>query len=113
MAVKKTHDLAVKTGSYVDREGNSKGRYVNIGNLWQKDDGSEFMTILRTFNPAGVPNPENKDSIVISRFEIRDKNTQQGSAPQGQAAPQRQPRPTAAQAPAGGGFADMDDDIPF
>jgi hypothetical protein len=112
MGTRKTHDLAVKTGSYTDNNGDTKGRYVNMGAIWQKDDGSEFMTILRTFNPAGVPNPENKDSIVISRFEVRDRNAQQGSAPQGQAAPQRQQRPTAAPAPANG-FADMDDDIPF
>jgi len=59
-----------------------------------------------------VPNPDNKDSIVLSRFEVRARDGQQGGqAPQ--AAPQRQPRPQAApQAPAGG-FADMDDDIPF
>lgn len=115
MGTRKTHDLAVKTGSYTDNNGDAKGRYVNVGAIWQKDDGSEFMTLLRTFNPAGVPNPENKDSIVISRFEVRAREGQQGQQG-GQApaqAPQRQQRPqAAAQAPAGG-FADMDDDIPF
>lgn len=116
MATRKSHDLAVKTGSFTDNNGDTKGRYVNVGAVWQKDDGSEFVTLLRTFNPAGVPNPENKDSIVISRFEVRAREGQQGGqapAPVQAQTPQRQQRPQApAQAPTGG-FADMDDDIPF
>ena len=113
MGTRKAYDLAVKTGSYTDNNGDTKGRYVNVGAIWQKDDGSEFMTLLRTFNPAGVPNPENKDSIVLSRFEVRARDGQQGGQAPQQAAPQRQPRPQAAPQAAASGFADMDDDIPF
>lgn len=108
MATKKTHDLAVKVGSYTDSNGDTKGRYVNMGAVWQKDDGSEFWTIQRTFNPAGVPNPDNKDSILISRFPVKQRN---GDAPQAAPAPRAAPAPKPATT--GSGFDDMSDDIPF
>jgi hypothetical protein len=56
----------------------------------------------RTFNPAGVPNPENRDTIVVSMFAPKDGN----SAPQQQAAPQQQNTAPSGN-PANG------DDIPF
>jgi len=65
---KKVADLCVKTGSY-EKNGKTKGRYENIGSKFENDDGGSFFTIKRTFNPAGVPNPDNKDSIIISIFE--------------------------------------------
>jgi len=90
------YDLAVKTGEYTDREGNTKGRYENIGKVFQGNDGF-FLVLKRTFNPAGVPNPEDRDSILVSMFAPRE----QGSQPTQQQAPS---------APQGGGF---NDDIPF
>lgn len=113
MGTRKIYDLAVKTGSYTDAGGNPKNRYVNAGAIWEKDDGSKFITINRTFNPAGVPNPDNKESIVLSQFDLRKRDgAEGGEAP----APRQQraaaPAPAAAK-PAAGGFDDMDDDIPF
>jgi len=111
MATRKIYDLAVKTGSYTDRDGNQKGRYTPAGAIWEKDDGSKFITLNRTFNPAGVPNPENKEAVILSQFEVKERNGQT----QQQSAPARQQQP-AAQKPQGGGssgFDDMDDDIPF
>lgn len=102
MGTRKTHDLAVKVGSYTDRDGNEKGRYVNAGAVFEKDDGSTFIAINRTFNPAGVPNPDNKEMIVLSRFELREKDG--GSKP----APAPAPKPAKK-----GGIEDMEDDIPF
>lgn len=107
MATKKTHDLAVKVGSYTDGQGNQRNRYVRVGAIFRKDDGSEFMSIDRTFNPAGVPNPENKEAVLISRFEVKPRDGQQ---PQQQA---HQQAPAAKPASTGSGFDDMDDDIPF
>ena len=92
MAAKKIRDLAVKTGEYTDAQGNSKGRYQNVGSLMKTDDGGEFVILNRWFNPAGVPNPDNRDSVLVSCFKPRE------SAPQ-------QPAP----APTG----DFDDSIPF
>ena len=100
MASKKIKDLAVKTGSYQDRDGKEKGRYENVGGLFKSDDGSVFVMLKRTFNPAGVPDLSGKggDSIVIGAFDLKDQQPAQTQ----QAAPQRQPAPAA-----------MDDDIPF
>jgi hypothetical protein len=69
MGFKKTADLAVKVGSY-EKNGKQKARYENIGMVLTNDDGSSMMLIKRTFNPAGVPNPDGKDSIVISKFDV-------------------------------------------
>jgi hypothetical protein len=76
----KISDLAVKTGSYTDAQNQVKGRYENIGSLMQGDDGM-FLILKRTFNPAGVPNPDNKDSVIVSCFEQKNDNQQ---APQQQ-----------------------------
>ena len=89
----KVADLAVKTGEY-PKDGEMKGRYENIGSLMQGDKG-HFLILKRTFNPAGVPNPEDKDSIIVSCFEQQSNNQQQ---PQ-QRAPQQQQQQGQGQAP--------------
>lgn len=98
MAAKKLYDLAVKTGSYTDRNGEEKGRWKNIGSVLQMDDGGKVILIDRSFNPAGVPFREGSDQIMVSMFPPKDKD-EQGAAPAAR-------RPAAA--PQG-----ADDDIPF
>ena len=71
--MKKLYDLAVKVGSYTDSNGEDKGRYINAGSIMEKDDGGKFILLNRTFNPAGVPNPDNKDSVIISMFSPKTK----------------------------------------
>lgn len=98
MAAKKVKDLAVKTGSYTVN-GETKGRYKNVGSLMKSDDGNFFILLDKTFNPAGVPGDPDRDNILISVFDLRD---------QGEAPPQRQA--TQRQQPA----ADIDgDSVPF
>ena len=67
----KVYDLAVKVGSY-QKDGQDKGKYENVGVVMQSDKGM-FIILKRTFNPAGVPNPENKESVIISMFEPKAK----------------------------------------
>lgn len=112
MATKKIYDLAVKTGSYTDRDGNTKGRYKQVGAIWEKDDGSRFISVDRTFNPAGVPNPDNKEAVLLSQFEVRERNADGSTAPRQQRPAAPAPAPAAAR-PAAAGFDNMDDDIPF
>ena len=110
MGTRKTHDLAVKVGTYVDSQGESRNRYVQVGGIFEKDDGSQFISINRTFNPAGVPNPDNKEGVLLSRFEVKPRD---GAPRQQQAAPQATPARQAAPKTSGSGFDDMADDIPF
>lgn len=94
MAAQKIKDLAVKVGSYTDGQGQEKGRYQNVGSLMRSDDGNEFIVLNRWFNPAGVPNPENRDSVLISCFEPKQQQQQQGwgqPSPAPQQQMQRQP----------------------
>ena len=97
----KTHDLVVKVGEY-QVNGETKSRYENIGSMMQGDKGP-FLILKRTFNPAGVVNPENRDSLIVSCFEPQ-QNKQQAPQ-QHHSAPPMEP----AQAP----ITDFDDDIPF
>ncbi len=34
-----------------------------------ENDNGQFMILDRTFNPAGVPNPDNKSSVLVSMFK--------------------------------------------
>jgi hypothetical protein len=68
-----THDLVVKTGSYINREGEEKGRYLNVGKVLEGRDGGEFLLFSRTFNPAGVPNPDDSDVVLVSKFEVKER----------------------------------------
>ncbi|MGL4756471.1 MAG: hypothetical protein ACRCXB_29300 [Aeromonadaceae bacterium] len=90
MAAQKIKDLAVKVGSYTDGQGQEKGRYQNVGSLMRSDDGNEFIVLNRWFNPAGVPNPENRDSVLISCFEPKQQQQQQQGWGQPSPAPQQQ-----------------------
>jgi len=94
----KKYDLSVKTGEYTDRDGQTKGRYMNIGVMMETDKGP-YILLNRTFNPAGVPGNSDRDNIMVSLFEPRDS---QGQAP----AQQRQASPFPPQR-------DLDDDVPF
>jgi hypothetical protein len=100
MAIKKIYDLAVVTGTY-QKGDETKNRYKNVGSILQKDDGSKFIMLDRSFNPAGVPFKEGSDTILLSMFQPKDD---QG----GGNAPAPAPRPAPAAKPP------VDDsDIPF
>lgn len=70
-------DLAVKTGTYRDQQGNEKGRWQNVGALMKGDDGGEFVILQRWFNPAGIANPQDRESVVLSCFPLKDKQQSQ------------------------------------
>ncbi len=80
--MKKIYDLAVKTGEYVNFQNETKGKYINVGAVMEGDNG-KFIFINRTFNPAGVPNPDNRDNIIVSMFTPKSKqeNTETDKPP--------------------------------
>lgn len=81
MATKKIKNLSVALSKYTDHSGNEKTNWLNIGAIFQKDDGGKFMIINRTFNPAGVPNPDNKDSLIVGMFDVKSENENNSTPP--------------------------------
>jgi hypothetical protein len=73
----KTHDLAVKVGSYTNQQGETKSRYQNVGALMQGDKG-QFIMLAKWFNPAGVQDDRGGESILISVFEPKEKGVVPG-----------------------------------
>lgn len=76
---KKLYDVSVKTGSYTDGSGQTKGRYENIGVMMEGDNGP-YLMLKRTFNPAGVPGQNDRDTVLCSLFAPRDNNNAAQSA---------------------------------
>ena len=72
MAYRKTHDLAVVVHT-TEKDGKKKNRYKNVGAILSNDEGGSMMLLDRTFNPAGCP-VDGRDSILISRFEVKTDN---------------------------------------
>lgn len=69
----KKYDAVVTLGSY-EVNGETKKNYINAGAVMEGSDGGLYLLMPRTFNPAGVPNPDNKDSILISFYEPKAKD---------------------------------------
>ena len=87
----KIYDIAVETGRYTDNNGKDKKRWKNIGAVWTstdiKGDKYSYLTLDRSFNPAGVPCKEGADVIYCSLFKPKnsaENNSQQQSSYQQQ-----------------------------
>lgn len=72
----KLWDAAVCTGEYINSAGETKKRWENVGAVFEGEYG-QYMTLKKTFNPAGLPG--DRDSILISFFAPRDRVA--GTAP--------------------------------
>ena len=70
--MRKIKDLAVKTGEYTTKDGQTKGRYLNVGCIMEGDKGS-FILLDKTFNPAGIQSENG--SALISIFDLKEKET--------------------------------------
>lgn len=75
---KKTHDLAVKTREYTDRDGNTKANWQNIGALMESDDGKPFLMLEAWVNLAAFPRREGSSAVLVSCFELREQDGTQG-----------------------------------
>lgn len=69
---KKTHDLAVKVGTYQNAQGETKNRYKTCGMILTKDDGGRMIMIDPLFNFAAVRLDEGRDFVIISEFEVKE-----------------------------------------
>lgn len=79
----KKYDLVVKVGEYTDGQGQTKGRFKNVGVMMEGQNGP-YILLDRTFNPAGVSGNEGRESIIVSMYEPRDNagGVQQNSGQQ-------------------------------
>lgn len=67
----KKYDLVVKVGEYTDGQGQTKGRFKNVGVMMEGQNGP-YILLDRTFNPAGVGGNDGRESIILSMYEPRD-----------------------------------------
>jgi len=119
--------IVAKTGSYQNAQGETKGRYTNIGIIMNNDNG-EFILIDPAVSLSGVlvqqniATGKNSDRVLCSIF---DQDNQQ-QAPQQRQQPQQQPaqqpqqpqqqqqqQAPQQQAQGGGGAQGFDEDVPF
>ena len=80
--------LLLKTGTYVNGQGETKNNYVELGAIIQGNDGSEYAIIEPTVDLAGVLIKQNamaakegkqqRDSIMCGIFEKQNQNQSQG-----------------------------------
>jgi hypothetical protein len=74
--MKKLYDLSVPKNSYTNKAGDTKAVWLNIGSIMENTDGKRFIFLDRTFNPAGVPNPENRSNVLVSMFKSKEVEQQ-------------------------------------
>lgn len=103
-------ELSVVVGQYTNKAGETKNRYKNVGSILESDDGNNFILLDRTFNIAGVPNPENRDTLLVNIFDPKPKD--------GQAQPEPPRQQSAHNQAKSNGYApkdvaEIDDDLPF
>jgi hypothetical protein len=67
MAIKRTHDVVATVGTYKDRDGNEKKRYVNCGSAFLDDSGR--MSIKLETIPVS---PEWSGWVSLYAVEKRD-----------------------------------------
>ena len=97
MAMRPTDDLVVKTGSYTNPQGETKSRYLKIGTVFTRDDGSEAI-LIEAMPVGGAAREWNG---WVNRYAIKPRN---GGDGYNDAAPKPAPRTDAAYG---------DEDLPF
>lgn len=64
------HELCVVTGHYTDRAtGQEKNQWQKVGVELETDTGGRIILLNRWFNPAGLPDPENRGTVMLSLFD--------------------------------------------
>jgi hypothetical protein len=78
--MKKLYDLSVPKDGYTNKAGDAKAVWLPIGSIMENADGKRFILLERTFNPAGVPNPENRSNVLVSMFKPKESEQQAENA---------------------------------
>ena len=69
------YNITCKVGSY-EKNGETKGKYLTVGTVMEKDDGSRFIFIDPFFNFGAVERNGN-DSVICSLMEPKEKENSQ------------------------------------
>lgn len=69
----KKYDIVATVGTY-QKGGETKSRFKNVGVVMEKD-GRPFILLDRTFNPAGLPVQDGRDTVLLSLYEPKDKGS--------------------------------------
>lgn len=69
---KKAYDVAVAVGEY-QKDGETKTEWKSVGVILKTDEGKPYMLLDRTFNPAGVPNPDGQRNVLLNLFIPKKK----------------------------------------
>lgn len=78
MPYNKVKDIAVAVSSYTDRNGNEKARWQTVGAMMKSEKGKFVIFLDRTFNPAGVPNPDGRESVMLNLFDPKPQGQSTG-----------------------------------
>jgi hypothetical protein len=98
-------NLVVTNGEYTTRDGETKRRYVTIGQL-HEHDGRQYITLDAHVNLAGFPRKEGESRVFANLYDPQPRGQEtQSAAPRSEMAPSR-----TTSAPSDG-F--EDNDIPF
>lgn len=110
----KRYDVVARVGSYTDSSGQEKGRFENVGAVIINQNGGFNLLLKKTFNPAGLAEPD-KECIILSLFEPKQQEQQQrNSAAPAQRPTQRQGSMKDSANSGGGDYGDFgDSEIPF
>ena len=71
----KLYDLCVATREYTDKNGDKKAVWENIGAVMENDDGKKYMMLKAHFNPAAITRKEGSESILVSMFAPKTKQS--------------------------------------
>lgn len=66
-------NLCVKNGSYTDRDGNEKGRWVTIGQIHEAKDGGTYITLDAHVNLAAFPRKDGDTRVMVSQFDPKGR----------------------------------------
>ena len=68
----KIKDAAVVTSTYT-ANGQEKSRWTNVGALYQKDDGSMFLSLNAFFNFSALQRQQGSDRVIIAMFDPKKR----------------------------------------
>lgn len=64
-------NISVKTGSWTDKEGKERGRYVTIGHIHDGEHG-QYITLESYMNLAAFPRKAGDSRVIANLYDPKD-----------------------------------------